>query len=138
VQHREPRIGEGLTLLSARPPELANEAKLVFGVYRDAPLIAAVDLLIDFPVPGIWYLGLLLIDGALRGQGLGTLIYRSVARYIGEQGGVCVRLVVQSQNKPALLFWRRMGFHQLQTVTQRMGEMDAVAIRMEHELRPLL
>jgi GNAT superfamily N-acetyltransferase len=121
-------------LLVEVPPDHPLRDKLVIGVWTDQGLIAAIDLLRDFPDQRIWYLGLLLVAPEARSQGLGGRTVEAIAAWVTGEGGRSIRLAVQAQNPDALRFWARMGFSPIGTAVQELMDRTNTVTRMERRL----
>jgi RimJ/RimL family protein N-acetyltransferase len=129
-----PTSEAAVELMEACPAGHPIEKKLVFGVERDGDLIGALDLLRDFPEPGDWYLGLLLLAPEERSGGLGAEIVGAVRTWIASQRGRAIRLVVQEQNEAGARFWERMGFEPVGTAVQERAAQTNQVVRMELRL----
>jgi GNAT superfamily N-acetyltransferase len=92
-------------LLEERPPEVSEKQTWIALVRGET--VGVVDFLRDYPRPGTVYVGLLMVREDRQGQGLGAILFRELARL---SQGEHFRLAVLEHNKPALAFWRRMGF----------------------------
>lgn len=97
-------------VLEVAPPGVLATNKFVLGLRREGVLVGLVDLVDGYPAPGTWYVGLLLLDPAERGRGLGTLIWSELEAHIRHNGGHTVGLIVQNQNPGARRFWEARGF----------------------------
>ena len=74
-------------------------------------LIALVDLGFDFPEKHDAYLGLMLIDPAHRGSGLGSMLLDYIKVLARERNAPRLLLAVLDENRQARTFWERNGFH---------------------------
>jgi GNAT superfamily N-acetyltransferase len=102
-----------------------------FGVFDGDRLVAFAGLARDFPKPSEWWLGLLVIDPAERGRGLGARIHQELVDWIAAQSGTTLWLAVQTNNEAAERFWRRMGFEERERqpyVSPRTGFQSAVIL----------
>lgn len=100
--------------LVALPPGKELADKFPFGVHAPAGrLIGFLDLMRDYPAEREWWIGLLMLDPAVRGAGLGSRIYRAAAEWVGSQHGSAIYIGVLEQNGAAERFWRREGFVEL-------------------------
>jgi GNAT superfamily N-acetyltransferase len=97
-------------LLGDRPPVVPLSNKIVLGLRDNHRLVVIVDALRDYPGPGIWWLGLLLVSPESRGRGLGRRLYAAFEAWAAGQGATELRLCVQVQNTGAHTFWQRLGF----------------------------
>jgi GNAT superfamily N-acetyltransferase len=103
--------------MEALPPGKEAADKLLFGIRpEDGGLVGALELVRDYPGPGRWYIGLLMLDPDARGTGLGTRIYAAAREWVRAQGGHELALAVLEQNTAAERFWRRHGFVELTRV----------------------
>jgi len=103
--------------MTALPPGSRPEDKHVFGL-ADAGgrLVAMLEAIRDYPEPGTWWIGLMLVDPSRRRGGLGAAFHAGFERWVGEQGCHRIALGVVSANTGGLSFWRRLGFDQERTV----------------------
>ena len=108
------RPGAAEHMLAALPPGKDAADKYVLGIHTpDGRLVGVLDLMRDYPEPGNWFLGLLMLDPDVRASGLGGRIYRSAAQALAGRGCTAVYLAVLEQNTAAERFWRRQGFEEL-------------------------
>ena len=109
----------GLLHRMLRPRRVPLDRAFVLGIYARAgeqampehALLGVLYFLHPPPGAATWYLTLLLLEPAARGQGLGTTVHGAFARWAVARG--CRRLVVSvARNNPrALRFWRdRIGY----------------------------
>ncbi len=73
-------------------------------------LIALMDLGFDFPEKQDAYLGLMLIDPAYRGSGLGSMLLDHIKALARERNAPRLLLAVLDENRQARAFWERNGF----------------------------
>lgn len=109
-----PGPAEAQSLYLAVPPGKDGSDKALLGIFDGETLIGAVDAVRDYPEPGEWWLGLLLLDPEHRGQGIGAATLRAFSEWTAMMGARGVRLGVVEQNARALAFWRRHGFIELE------------------------
>jgi GNAT superfamily N-acetyltransferase len=129
-----PAADAAVKLLEERPPGTSEDDKLVVGVYSSGQLIAAVDLIRDYPEAGTWWVGNLMVDPGHRGQGLGARLYHACERWMATRGAGRVGLCVQEQNPGAYRFWTRMGYQQTKQVTQRINSLESPVAIMYRNL----
>lgn len=103
---------EGLNVLTEVPPGRSLEDKFTFGFFErgSGRPRGVLDLHRGYRVTDEWYLGLLLLDPALRARRLGTAIMDATLEWLREEGARSARLVVAEQNVAARRFWERFGF----------------------------
>ena len=110
--------------LASLPPGKTLDEKFFIGLQKsDGSLVGALDLVKDYPEPGIWYLGLLLLHPAERAKGLGASLHAQLCESLREHGGRAIRLGVLEQNEKALRFWDRMGYREVERKPYKAGEL---------------
>jgi ribosomal protein S18 acetylase RimI-like enzyme len=120
LQDGEPPVpADADELFTDVPPSKRPEDQHVFGCRRDGRLEALAALLVDYPAPGSWYLGLLIVDPLVRGQGLGRKMYASLEASASQRGARQILAGVLRENASALRFWRSLGFERLRVVGPR-------------------
>jgi len=101
----------GREILCGLPPGKHIDDKFVLGVFDNTKmLIAVIELIRDYKIPGEWTLGLLLLDKQHREAGLGGQLHEFTKTFITQKGGHTIRLGVVEENKKALGFWQKMGY----------------------------
>lgn len=80
------------------------------GVFSDAVLIGVAELSFGFPSAQDAYLGLMILDPARRGQGIGPLLLARAERQARAAGALRLYLGVLEVNPRGRAFWQRMGF----------------------------
>ena len=127
-----PGPAEAQSLYIDLPEGKGYDDKLLLGVYTDIhELVGVFDAIRDYPEPGEWWAGLLLLEPAQRNHGLGERIYRAFERWAGTQGARGIQLAVVEQNVAGERFWRRLGFGEVRrTSPWHVGVRDNVSIVM--------
>lgn len=105
-----PGLADAVALFTDVPPEKAVRDQTILGWRDDQGLYAVAAILCDYPCADSWYLGLLLVDVAQRGRGLGRTLYGTVAAWAVSRGAREMRLAVLEANVAADRFWRSLGF----------------------------
>jgi ribosomal protein S18 acetylase RimI-like enzyme len=119
------------------PAGSAPDDKAPFGVWRDDELVGLLDLLLRYPDDETVYLGLLLIDRAHQGQGIGTAAVRALERELLPRWPWArrLRLSVVRSNDQTLDFWRRLGFTETGEVRPwRYDKLESESILMDKVL----
>jgi ribosomal protein S18 acetylase RimI-like enzyme len=129
-----PREDEAEHLFTGAPPGKGAADKQVLGVIREGALIGVVELLIGYPGPTDWYIGLLLLSPEARGVGVGTAVVRDVAERVAAAGGRALHLIVREDNPRAGAFWERQGFALVKRLVQDLGTKKNLVLKM---VRPL-
>lgn len=139
LQEGEPTRGTaGEEDIAALPPGKVAEDKFALGLARGERLCGYIDLVRDYPTPGEWSLGMLLLDPRERSRGLGTRVYSAAAAWAAAWGARNILIGVLEQNSRAGRFWERQGFREVGQQEFVAGSGHASRIRvMRHELRPL-
>ncbi len=94
-----------------RPPGKSLEDKFLFGImdFRNE-LVGEMDALRAYPDESTWWIGLLLLDPAVRSRRIGEKVLEGFVGYVRAKGGQAIMLGVVAENKNAYRFWLRMGF----------------------------
>jgi ribosomal protein S18 acetylase RimI-like enzyme len=103
-------------LFTDLPVSKTSEDLHVFGYLHQKRIDAVAALLAGYPGQDDWYLGLLLLDPSLRGQGLGREMYQGIEQWSGAQGAKRMLLAVLQENIAAFRFWRSLGFELIREV----------------------
>jgi RimJ/RimL family protein N-acetyltransferase len=104
----------GADELVAHPREKELADKHPFGIRgAGGALIGYVDLMRDYPAEGQWWIGLLMLDPAVRAQGLGTRVHRALTEWVRDRGGTVIQIGVLEQNPGAQRFWQRQGYREI-------------------------
>lgn len=131
AEGRAPSDAQVEELLRSLPPGKAPADKHVLGLRdRAGRLVGAIDFVRDYPAPGEWFLGLLLLRPEERGSGLGERAYRAVEAFARERGASVVRIAVADQNIRARAFWERLGFAPEYSRQVHTGERESLVWRM--------
>lgn len=100
-------------LFSDRPPDAGPEDKILLGVRAaNNKLVGVLDAIRNYPQPDSWFLGLLMIEPAHRGHGLGRAIYQGFEARAAAQDVENIFLGVVEENREGLRFWRGLGFEE--------------------------
>ncbi len=94
-----------------RPPGKSIEDKFLFGIVDSHnELVGELDVLRAYPEEDTWWIGLLLLNPAVRSQGIGEKVLEGFVDYVRANDGKAIMLGVVAENKSAYRFWIRMGF----------------------------
>ncbi len=98
------------------PPGRTEADKFVFGL-RSATgeLVGMLTCDRDYPQEKSWWIALLLIDPALRGQGVAKALCGDFFGWLKTQGADRVELAVFAENVTGLRFWQGQGFTLVRT-----------------------
>ena len=102
-------------------------------------LVGILDLLLRYPDDQTVYLGLLLIDRAHQGRGVGTAAFQALERDLLPRWPWArrLRLSVVGTNDQTLGFWRRLGFTETGEVRPwRYDKLESESILMDKPIPP--
>jgi GNAT superfamily N-acetyltransferase len=117
LQDGEPAtLADALDLFRDVPAEKNLADQVVMGWRGGSGLIAVAAALRDYPCDGVWYLGFLVVDPLVRGQGIGRSIHAAIERWVAAHGAQEIRLAVLEVNEAAERFWRSLGYRELRRV----------------------
>jgi ribosomal protein S18 acetylase RimI-like enzyme len=119
--------GEYELTVDPKAPKMAGLLVLALEEENDRALDAAVQILIDAPEPGTWWIGLLIVAPELRSRGLGAELVRQTLAAAAEAGAGTMKLAVSLSNPRGQRFWENAGFRdteKIYSVTARSGHVD--------------
>ncbi|SRR5713101_6121409 len=127
-----PGPAEVQSLFAALPEGKTYDDKHVISLFtKPEGLIGVIDVVRDYPVPGSWWMGLMLLRPAMRGRGKGGIVFRSFMEWAAAGGARDIYLSVKTQNEGAFKFWSRMGFEVAETRPPAcLGARDSVVVVM--------
>lgn len=94
----------------AGPPTKAVDDKRVIGVFAGSELIGVLDAITDWPAPGDWTMGMLLLAPAHRGGGLGSAVLAAYEAWARRAGAARFRTAIVSHHAPGIRFLERHGY----------------------------
>lgn len=97
--------------LTVVPPGRDVADKFSFAII-DGDIVGMLDLLRDYLRAGEWWLGLLMLDPAARGRGLGARIIAALREWLAARDVQTLWLAVLETNPRAERFWRAQGFEE--------------------------
>lgn len=109
-----PGPAERQSTFIALPEGKTYEDKFTFVFLFEGKVVGDLDLIRDYPEPGEWWLGILLLDPSIRSMGLGRDILEAFSSWVAANGGRAIRLAVASRNTEALRFWLKLGFVEIE------------------------
>lgn len=95
---------------TAVPPGLDATCLLHFGIMQDRAMTGMVCIARGYEYETDWWIGLMLLDPAFRGQGIGHQVVAELAQRAQQQHITALKLAVLAANPRALRFWQREGF----------------------------
>lgn len=140
VRGRDVADGDGLAVLTDRPPHTASAIKTVLGLVDEPGVLRGVcDVIVPWPEAGAAHISLLLIDDAAQGRGLGRLLHDSLVAQLRAQGGVTsLRAGVAATTAgPAPGFWERLGYRLAPELRpDNTGTVESTTMLVTRELTP--
>ena len=115
------------------PPGGDPATSLHLGQFSGNTLVGMAELAFGFPEPQDAYLGLMLLDPAMRGKGLGPHLLAHVETLAREAHAPALFLAVLQANPRGRAFWERMGF----TATGRSSTDDTTGHILHRLMKPL-
>jgi GNAT superfamily N-acetyltransferase len=96
------------------PPTRSVNDKQTIGVFDGGgTLVGVLDAIPDFPTDGTCTIGLLLLDAAARGGGLGRATLTAFESWMSTQGATRFRTAVVASLEGARRFLERCGYHEV-------------------------
>jgi GNAT superfamily N-acetyltransferase len=92
------------------PPGGDPATSVRLGQYCNSTLVGIAELAFNYPEPQDAYLGLMLLDPQMRGQGLGPQLLAQVENLARNAHAPILYLAVLQANPRGRAFWERMGF----------------------------
>ena len=96
--------------MTVLPPEKSEEDKFYLGFFAGDELAAVMDLILDYPKPGIAFIGFFMMNAQKQGRGIGSQIVDEVTAHLKACGFSEMRLGVDKGNPQSRAFWTKNGF----------------------------
>lgn len=103
------------------PLNALPEQKAYLGIFRDDQLVVLVDLIIDYPLPSLVWLGMWLPDKSLSTAD-SAAFYASLVTTLKEAQAVQLQLSVFMGDRQMQQFWADQGLAAMQTTAVVRGE----------------
>lgn len=101
---------ESLTEIISNVPGDNVKGKYFIGFYEDDNLVAIADIIIGYPESDDAFIGWLVVDGVLQGQGIGSQIFADIRANLKSIGIDYISLGCVRENENAIKFWEGQGF----------------------------
>lgn len=130
ITGQAPPPDAGQHFFAALPPGRRPEHKHTLGVFDGDALIGCIDLVRGWPDEATAVIGLLLLEPAARGRGVGRLAFEAIEAQARAWPEIAqLRLVVVESNAVARPFWEHLGFRANgQTRPHAVGTVRSTAI----------
>lgn len=117
------------------PPGRTIEHKHLFGIFHDNSPIAVADIVEDYPKPGTWITGLLIVHPQWRRHGVATSLFEYMLSYAQHKGANIYRVGVIQHNTFALSFWKKLHFTEVSLSQARQyGKIETQVIVLERTI----
>jgi ribosomal protein S18 acetylase RimI-like enzyme len=93
-----------------------------------------VDLIKDYPSPGVWTMGYFLVHPEFRRQLIGTSFLGYLQVRVKLEQGATLRCCVQEQNPGALKFWQWADFIIVDKIQSELGKKINPTFILERDL----
>ncbi len=112
VTGHPPAAADAKSLFSALPSGMTYDSKYLYGFMTDVPqMVGCADVIRGWPASDTALLGVLLLDGAHQGRGVGTSGYQQIEAKVRQWPEIDVmRVAVVHSDAAVLPFWRQVGF----------------------------
>lgn len=94
----------------AVPPGLTTKDLHAFSVMQERAMLGMTCVAQGYEYPDDWWIGLVLLDPAYRGRGVGRLVLHQMKKKARQIKIKMLKLSVLEANARALHFWTREGF----------------------------
>ena len=92
------------------PSKSVNDKKTIGVIDREGSLVGVLDAIPDWPADGVWTMGMLLLDPAVRRRGLGHAVLEAYETWARGEGARSYRTAVVAHHQPGIDFLERQGF----------------------------
>ena len=92
------------------PDGFSRSDEVIYRAYRDGRLLGYAEVLRGYERPGQWIVGIVLVDAAIRGRGIGHAIVDAIASDARAAGIESLAAGVIALRERSMNFWTREGF----------------------------
>ncbi len=107
---RAPDLAFVKDFFETAPPGLTRNDLQAHGIRSNGRLVGVIGIAHGYEFPTDWWIGLMLIDPALRGQGIGAQVVAQLIEKANAAGIIMIKLAVLLANPHGLRFWENQGF----------------------------
>lgn len=120
---RVPREDDTSEIFLELPPGKDYPDKFVLGVFSaEKTLVGIIDLICNYKSEEEWTLGLMLLDPAQRGKGLGRTVHTAIIAWAKARGATSFRLGVIEDNLKGQKFWSSLGYKKISEKNMRFDD----------------
>ncbi|WP_119068855.1 GNAT family N-acetyltransferase [Aggregatilinea lenta] len=119
VEGQPPDAEAAFDVMADLAPGKTLDDKRLLGLWRGDRLVGVLDAMVGYPMPDVWFIGLLMIAPEQRGHGLGASVVGAFEAWAASQGARAIGLGVVEPNRDALRFWQRLGYAELRRTGPR-------------------
>lgn len=105
-----PGPADAQSLLLMRPPDLAEDRKVVYGAWAAGELVGLLDVLRGWPAPDVAHIGLLQVRGDRQGEGVGRRAHALLLSRLWPEITTLRIAIVATNAAVAEPFWRSLGY----------------------------
>ncbi len=132
VEGEKPSINNVNEILEDFPPEKDISDKKVLGLFDNQELIGLVDFIKGYKKLDEGIIGLFLIDERKRKLGIGKQFHETIVQKAKNYGIKRLRIGVAEVNINALLFWKKLGYEEIERKTMMIGKKENIIIVMNY------
>jgi GNAT superfamily N-acetyltransferase len=120
-----PRPDEAKQEFDFRPPQSLPYDKVYIVGFLDSSgqMVAMASVLTDLLAPRVWHISFFIVATALHGTGTAGLLYERLEKWAKDEGAFWLRLGAVVGNLKAERFWEKVGYREVQRVTEQLGSM---------------
>ena len=96
--------------MEALPPGTSYDDKFYVGFFENESLVAIMDLILDYPIKEIAFIGLFMTNIQYQHKGVSSKIISEIAMYLKSLGYKKIRLGVDKGNPQSYSFWSKNNF----------------------------
>lgn len=115
----------------ATPPDLGPDCLMAFAVMDGQAMAGMVCIARGYEYPDDWWIGLMLLDPAYRGRGIGRCVMEAIRDMAHLENVASIKLAVLCANARGLKFWLREGFepHRFAPATPESDGHDRIVLK---------
>lgn len=135
LQNDTPSLENIKNDITLKPEGLNLDSKYYFLIYDKEKSIAVIDFLKGYPTNDTVFIGLLMVDENIQGEGYGSKIVNGLMKKFKTEGYRTVRIAVIEENDKGLKFWNKLGFKLIKSSTSQINpKIKNNLFILEHDL----